>query len=287
MALFSSFQLFLFNEANDFSLPDLQAGYEASPAREATGLELEHGGWGEVDSGMPVVSVNNLHLMMFVEHKRVLPPVVIKKSMDAGINAFKDKNGRNPKAAEKTELKDNVLRTLLPKSFQKQSRTPVLFDPKSNRIFIGTPSLSSVSDIAVRIVKDMKIKLIPLQNAPSELSKKMTGWVTGNESDLFQIGRSCGMESMLDSRSKVKLSAFDLESKQCIAHIQDGYMVSDIEIILKNDVAAIVTKELVFKSVKSGADDSDADGDEVSTLAADMIVFANNAKDLEKAVMHD
>ena len=66
---------------------------------------------------------NGQYLLTLQKQEKILPGKVVKQHLDARIAKLETEQGRKLKKTEKDSLKDEVLHSLLPRAFPKDSRT--------------------------------------------------------------------------------------------------------------------------------------------------------------------
>ena len=283
LKLFKAFYPYkLDNTGQNIDTDAIHDGCAKHKAREASNQEMSHAGWGFPIDGKHVLTVGNYHLLCYIEYKKVIPAPVVKKAVADKTEKFKQSKGRAPSNSDKQDIKDAVMAELLPKAFQKQIITPMIIDAEHGVALVFASSLSKTSDVAVAFVKDTNLKITPFAMEPSVLSANMTQWLLDDaKTQNFEIGTTCTMESESEAKSKVKLSIFDLTSETCIAHVQDGYQVVALELSFPNhNVVATITKDCVFKSIKSLCKDDEKQhsDDPVSELSFVVMNIANAAQ---------
>lgn len=194
---------------------------------------------------------NGQYLLTLQRQEKILPGPVIKQELNARIAKLESEQGRKLKKTEKDSLKDEVLQSLLPRAFTKDSRTQLWIDVMNGLIIVDASSARKAEDALALLRKSLgSLPVIPLTiENPVELT--MTEWVrSGNAPAGFAIGDAAELKAILADGGIAKVKKQDLISDEIKTHIEAGKVVTKLALDWQQRVTFTLTDDAILTRLK-------------------------------------
>lgn len=194
---------------------------------------------------------NGQYLLTVQRQEKILPGPVIKQELNARIAKLESEQGRKLKKTEKDSLKDEVLQSLLPRAFTKDSRTQLWIDVMSGLIVVDASSARKAEDALALLRKSLgSLPVIPLTiENPVELT--MTEWVrSGNAPSGFAIGDAAELKAILADGGIARVKKQDLVSDEIATHIEAGKVVTKLALDWQQRVTFTLTDDAILTRLK-------------------------------------
>lgn len=176
-----------------------------------------------------VHQVNGQYLLTIQKQEKIIPGPVIKQELNARIAKLESEQGRKLKKTEKDALKDEVLHSLLPRAFVKNSRTQLWIDIGNALITVDASSAKRAEDALALLRKSLgSLPVVPLTiENPVELT--LTEWVrSGLVPAGFAMGDAAELKAILADGGIAKVKKQDLVSDEIKTHIEAGKLVTKL-----------------------------------------------------------
>lgn len=194
---------------------------------------------------------NGQYLLTVQRQEKILPGPVIKQELIARVAKLESEQGRKLKKTEKDSLKDEVLHSLLPRAFTKDSRTQLWIDVISGLIIVDASSARKAEDALALLRKSLgSLPVIPLTiENPVELT--ITEWVrSGNAPSGFAIGDAAELKATLADGGIAKVKKQDLVSDEIATHIEAGKVVTKLALDWQQRVTFTLTDDAMLTRLK-------------------------------------
>lgn len=194
---------------------------------------------------------NGQYLLTVQRQEKILPGPVIKQELNARIAKLESEQGRKLKKTEKDSLKDEVLQSLLPRAFTKDSRTQLWIDVMSGLIVVDASSARKAEDALALLRKSLgSLPVIPLTiENPVELT--MTEWVrSGNAPAGFAIGDAAELKGILADGGIARVKKQDLVSDEIKTHIEAGKFITKLALDWQQRVTFTLTDDAILTRLK-------------------------------------
>lgn len=191
------------------------------------------------------------YLLTVQRQEKILPGPVIKQELNARIAKLESEHGRKLKKTEKDSLKDEVLQSLLPRAFTKDSRTQLWIDVMSGLIVVDASSARKAEDALALLRKSLgSLPVIPLTiENPVELT--MTEWVrSGNAPSGFTIGDAAELKAILADGGIARVKKQDLVSDEIKTHIEAGKLITKLALDWQQRVTFTLTDDAILTRLK-------------------------------------
>lgn len=176
-----------------------------------------------------VHQANGQFLLTIQKQEKIIPGPVIKQELNARVTKLETEQGRRLKKTEKDALKDEVLHSLLPRAFVKNSRTQLWIDIGNALITVDASSARKAEDALALLRKSLgSLPVIPLTiEKPVELT--LTDWVrSGGVPAGFAMGDSAELKAILADGGIARVKKQDLVSDEIATHIEAGKVVTKL-----------------------------------------------------------
>lgn len=194
---------------------------------------------------------NGQYLLTVQRQEKILPGPVIKQELNARIAKLESEQGRKLKKTEKDSLKDEVLQSLLPRAFTKDSRTQLWIDVMSGLIVVDASSARKAEDALALLRKSLgSLPVIPLTiENPVELT--ITEWVrSGNAPAGFAIGDAAELKAILADGGIARVKKQDLVSDEIKTHIEAGKLITKLALDWQQRVTFTLTDDAILTRLK-------------------------------------
>lgn len=191
------------------------------------------------------------YLLTVQRQEKILPGPVIKQELAARVAKLESEQGRKLKKTEKDSLKDEVLQSLLPRAFTKDSRTQLWIDVMSGLIVVDASSARKAEDALALLRKSLgSLPVIPLTiENPVELT--MTEWVrSGNAPAGFAIGDAAELKAILADGGIARVKKQDLVSDEIKTHIEAGKFITKLALDWQQRVTFTLTDDAILTHLK-------------------------------------
>lgn len=246
-------------------------------------------GWmpprGEEHGAMVENVAGHLIVKLAVERKSV-PASAVKQELDARVKALEAERGRKPGKKEKAEIKDEIMRDLMPRAFSKRSAHFAWIDPVNRFLVVGAGSYKAADAVVTHLVDLMAELKVVLPLAPIQTTMtagaSMGTWLATKESPPeFSIDQDLKLKN--EDRATISYTKHNLDLDEITHHLESGMAATQMALTWEGKVSFVLTDTMVVRKINFldvttdvGADDG-FDGDvmiatgELSKLLPDLL----------------
>ncbi|PHM37157.1 recombination-associated protein RdgC [Xenorhabdus innexi] len=218
-------------------------------------------------------------LICMQREEKILPSSVIKKELQGKIEKLEGEQHRKLKKAEKDALKDEVIHTLLPRAFSRESQTYLWIDLGNLRIVVDANSARRAEDALALLRKalgSLPITPVMLSN-PIELT--LTDWVSNGELPAgLALQDEAELKAVLEAGGLIRCKQQDLFSDEIATHIESGKYVTKLALEWEERIQFTLSDDFAIKKIrfsdalKEQNDDIDRE-DFAQRFDADFVLF--------------
>jgi recombination associated protein RdgC len=237
------------------ALPALDERLAAAPFVECAPSQPESAGWvaprGAAHASL-VESVAGQLIFKLCQERKAVPGGVVRRELEAALDAAERDTGRRPKGKRAKELKEDVLHRLLPRAFAQRSEVLVWADPAAGLLLVGVGSAKKADSVVTRLLEGLGpgTRLAPLQTALSPATA-MAEWLSSGEAPAgFSIDRDCELKQPDSEKATVRYARHRLEIEEVVAHIQEGKRPTRLGLTWNGRVSFELTDTLALKKIK-------------------------------------
>lgn len=225
-------------------------------------------------------------LLVIRREEKVIPATVIKEALAEKVMKLETDQGRRLKKTEKDSLRDEVLHSLLPRAFTRNSLTKIWIDGTKGLVIVDSASSKRAEDALALLRKTLgSLPVVPLtMESPIELT--MTEWVrSGDMPAGFTMRDEAELKAILEGGGVARVTKQDLVSDEVSTHIQAGKVVTRLALDWQERVGFTLDDCMVIKKVKftdsllDQNDDIDRE-DAAQRFDADFILFTGELSQL-------
>ncbi|MDE1480574.1 recombination-associated protein RdgC [Xenorhabdus bovienii] len=196
-------------------------------------------------------AAGNQILICMQREEKILPSSVIKKELWAKIEKLEGEQHRKLKKTEKDSLKDEVIHTLLPRAFSKESQTYLWIDNDNQRIVVDANSAKRAEDALALLRKTLgSLPVTPIRLVnPIELT--LTDWVSKNELPKeFMLQDEAELKAILEEGGVIRCKHQDLITDEIATHIESGKYVTKLALEWEERIQFTLSDDFAIKKIK-------------------------------------
>lgn len=270
----------------EVSFDGLRECLQACEFSDLGSRDMSRMGWvkpypeGEADDGKLYFSRTGKILLTAKKAEKILPGQVVKRAVDERVKKLESKLDKKLNKAEKDRVKDEVIHTLLPNAFTKESETSLLIDSVNGVVIVDSSSHKRAEDVLALLRKSVgSLPIIPMQmETPVELT--MTEWI---EEGYLPRGLSLldevEMKAILEEGGVVRCKKQDLASDEVVNHIEAGKRVTSLRLDVEDRFQLTLLddfsmRKIKFSDILTGQNDDIDREDKVTRFIADFTLFS-------------
>lgn len=201
-------------------------------------------------NGPLLESVGGQWIARLMMESRSVPASVVRQRLDERCEAIEKETGRKPGKKERRDLKEDLIRELLPMAFPKTTAIDVWIDAARGVIVMNTPSQAKADAVATALVRSVEGIALALFNTLQAPSALMTRWLMeGEGGDGFDLGRDLELQATDETRSKVQYTNHPLDVQEIKDHITQGRRPVKLEVTWEDRVAFTLTEGMTLRSL--------------------------------------
>lgn len=254
MKFFKNALVYRLNRDLAFSAEEMQPQLEAFRFSPVGSQDVSRTGWVSPlvdDSDMLVHNAGGQLLLKIRKEEKILPSAVIAKGVAEKVAKLEAEQSRKLKKTERDSIKDEVLHSLLPRAFTKDSFTQIWIDTKNSRIIVDAASASKAEDALALLRKTLgSLQVVPLTlESPIELT--LTEWVRAGDLPAgFALGDQATLKDLLEDGGVLKSQKQDLVSDEIATHIAAGKLVTELALDWQERIQFTLTDAAAIKRIR-------------------------------------
>ncbi|MGO0653268.1 recombination-associated protein RdgC [Citrobacter freundii] len=196
-------------------------------------------------------TVNNQVLLVIRREEKILPSPVIAEELRKRVSRLESDQGRRLKKTEKDSLRDEVLHSLLPRAFSKNSTVSLWINVTDGLIMVDAASAKRAEDSLALLRKTLgSLPVVPLtMEAPIELT--MTDWVrSGSAPAGFGLGDEAELKAILENGGIGRFKKQTLVSDEIHVHLEAGKVVTKLSIDWQQRIQFVLCDDGSIKRLK-------------------------------------
>lgn len=226
----------------------MQAFAPCAPSQDkATGWAPPRG----LENSPLIESVGNQWIAKFIIETKSVPGSLVKRHLDERIAKIEQEQGRKPGRKESRELREDIVRELLPSAFPKTAAVWVWIDRSRSRIVLDTSSQTKADEVITALVRAFDgITIAPL-NTQKSPQMCMTAWLQDSDTapECFVLGRHVELKSYDEMKSVVKFDRHHLDDEQMRLHIGQGKLPTKLALEWEGRVSFVLTEGMALRKI--------------------------------------
>jgi recombination associated protein RdgC len=183
---------------------------------------------------------------------KAVPGGVVKAELERRLDIVEADTGRRPKGKRAKELKEEIVRELLPRAFPKRGHTTVWLAPASRLMVIGVASPKRADRVVSQLVELLGggFRVLQMQTQLSAATA-MSGWLAEQEPPAgFTIDRECELKQPDSEKSTVRYARHTLEIDEIGEHIRQGKLPTQLALTWADRVSFVLNEQGALKKIK-------------------------------------
>lgn len=230
----------------------LREALSRRPLQAPGSQDLEMRGWtSPADDGDYVLSAGGLWLIQMGIEKKVLPSRAIQRLVAERAKKIEEERGHAPGRKELRDLKEEIIRELLPTALIQPSSVRAIIAPAQGYVIVDASSLNKaweVMELLIETLEAFPVTRILTQAGPT---RAMTNWLLeGDAPSGFSFENDVELRQDDGETSKVHYSGGEVDY-DAIGHYIEllGMLPTRIGLTYRNSVSFILTNNLELKSI--------------------------------------
>jgi len=205
---------------------------------------VKHGALAEQVAGQLILKI--------CTETKAVPGGIVKDELERRLEAAEAQTGRRPKGKRAKELKEEIVRELLPRAFPKRGHTTVWLCPSAQLMVVGAASPKKADRVVTQLV-DLFGGGLRVQHLQTQLSAAtaMSTWLAEKESPAgFSIDRECELKQPDSEKSTVRYARHALEIDEIGEHIKQGKLPTQLALTWAGRVSFVLNEQSALKKIK-------------------------------------
>lgn len=206
---------------------------------------------------------NGQLLLTLRKEEKILPGQVITDELNKRVSKVEHQQTRRLKKSEKACIRDDVIYSLLPRAFTRNSTTSIWINMAQSLVVVDAGSISRAEDALAVLRKSLgSLPVVPLMmQSPIELT--LTEWVkTGKFPAGFTPGSEAELKGILGCDGVGFFRKQDLVSDEILTHIEAGKVVVELSLDWQGRISFKLTDYFSIKRIKF-SDDTLSQNDDI------------------------
>lgn len=221
----------------------------ARPFQPCGSQDMASQGWSSpTKDGRFVLAVGGHYLVSLVIEQKLLPGSVVNEVAADKAEEIEAQQGFKPGRKQLKEIKEAVLKELLPRAFTRRRRVFAWIDPKGGWLVIDAISLARAEEVldALRDTLDeLPVKMVKTELSPVWL---MTCWLTANATaEKFTIDQDTELRAVTNEKAAVRYVHHALDGKDVQDHLAAGKQPTRLALTFDDRISFILTEKLELK----------------------------------------
>jgi len=185
------------------------------------------------------------------QEDKLLPASVITETLEEKVDAIESQEGRKIARNERSEMRDEIIHTLMPQAFVRSSRTFAMIDRQNSWILVDASSSSkaeSIISLLRETLGSLPTRPFEVVNAPAAV---LTEWLRqpGKHRD-FVLMDSCELRDTDDEGGTIRCKGQDLAAEEIQAHLTAGKQVVKLALQWDERISCMIEADLALKRIK-------------------------------------
>src|SRR5690606_2221727 len=202
--------------------------------------------------GKQYVHTTNGYMMVCAKRQeKILPGSVVREQLEEKVAAISQEEGRNVGRAEKQNLKEEIVFSLLPRALMRSQLQYAYIAPQENWIVINASSAKRAEELLGNL-RDAIGSLPVIPFATKQIpSQTMTHWLANSQPPAgFALGDECELEAPRDDGRVVRCKKHDLTAEELLNHLKTDMVVRKLALTWQESVECVIDHELAVKRLK-------------------------------------
>ncbi len=250
--LFKQIQLFQLKPSSSFFYDQLVERLQLLPFQACLPSIPISAGWvAPVDESNAslVEQINNRLMICMQIEERILPAAVVRQELEEKVRQLEAARSRKLGKKEKNSLKDEVIMTLLPRSFSKLSRIYAYIDIKNNWLVLGSTNKKKTEQFLSLFKKSVGEPLNSFEI--HKIPPVITQWVKNKDyPEAFSIEKKGVLQDANQKTRIIRCQQQDLFVNSIHDFIKDGCELKQIALMWRDSIRFVLSDDFTVRSIK-------------------------------------
>ena len=182
--------------------------------------------------------------------KRDIPSSTVNEELEIKVAKITERNGEKPKPKEIKEIKEDIIKSMLPNAFIKSSYIDFCIDKEKEILIANVSSINKIEDVIskIREYTDVNYDL----NEEKDLSLMMTNWLKTNDiPECFELEDFVSLEDLgTGGVSEHKKDLIENVQEEINSSLEQNKIVKSISLNWHKRLKFTLTDQFVIKSIK-------------------------------------
>ncbi len=187
---------------------------------------------------------------MAIEEK-ILPAAVVNQQLQEKVAGIKTETGNKPGRKQQTDMKQEILFSLLPQAFTKLKKMSAYIDNSLNLIIVDSATQNPAENLISQLRQSLGSFKATAFGESSAMATVLTKWITqGYAEGGFEFGSSLVLETLDEAKSVIRAKNVNYLTDEMQRHIDNGYLVTQMGLVYNDRVEFTLTYDFAVKSIK-------------------------------------
>jgi recombination associated protein RdgC len=198
----------------------------------------------------PIAEEINQRIMLCMQiEERILPSFVVRQSLQEKVQQLQSTTQRKLGKKEKNSLKDEIIMTLLPKSFTKLTKVYGYVDLKHQWLVLGAVNKKKTESFMNLFKKTLgeSVHTFEIKRIPPVI----TQWLSRkNYPNDFAVEKKCILQDANQKTRIIRCQQQDLFVDSILQFIKDGCELKQLALIWQDKVNFVLADDFTLRSVR-------------------------------------
>lgn len=192
--------------------------------------------------------INGCMMLCLQFEEKILPHIVIRQEWLKKIKQIETAENRTLRQKEKYRLKDEIILTLLPRSFSKLTRVYAYIDTQNNWLVLGTANQKRAEQFVSFFKKSLDATLHAFQF--KKLSTTLTYWLQSQQyPSLLSIEKSCLLQDPDQKNRTIRCQQQNLFVSGIQSLLKDGCAVKKLAFSWQDRVQFLLSDDFLLTGI--------------------------------------
>jgi recombination associated protein RdgC len=206
------------------------------------------------DEGAMVESIGGQWIVKLAVERKAVPGGAVRTELEARCKLIEAQSGRKPGRKEKSEIKDEIVLSFLPRAFSKRAAHTIWLDLEQRYVVIAAGSMKSAEPVVKHLLDLMAelghvLSLAPVSTTVAPATA-MGEWLTTRQApEGFVIDRDLELKNPGEEKSAVRYSRHTLALDEIAQHIDEGKLPTQLAMTWNDKVSFVLTEQLGIRKI--------------------------------------
>lgn len=207
--------------------------------------------FGKNDDAPLVHEAQGFILIRARQQERILPGSVVRDALDEKVAELEAAEARKVYKKERDQLKDEIVQTLMPRAFIRNSFTRAAIAPAQGLIFVDASSSKKAEELLSSLreaLGSLPVRPVTVKTAPTA---SFTGWVKQHSaSHGLHLTDECELRDSAEDGGIIRIKREDLSSEEVQNHLAAGKLVTQLALAWEDKISFIINDKLAIKRLR-------------------------------------